>query len=97
MIVIPLPYGYVNAGDIFVLLAGFCLGPLYGGAAAALGCALADLLCGYAIYAPATSVIKFAVAALSVLLCSTLLRHASLRRVSVLVYSLAALVGDPAA
>ena len=26
VIIIPLPYGYFNAGDIFVLLAGWCLG-----------------------------------------------------------------------
>lgn len=26
-IVIPLPHGYFNAGDVFVLLAGWCMGP----------------------------------------------------------------------
>lgn len=30
VIVVPLPYGYFNLGDVFVLLAGWCLGPLYG-------------------------------------------------------------------
>lgn len=35
VIVVPLPYGYFNLGDVFVLLAGWCLGPLYGAAAEA--------------------------------------------------------------
>ncbi len=58
LISIPLPYGYFNTGDVFVLLSGWFLGPLYGGVAAALGSALADLLSPYALYAPATFFIK---------------------------------------
>ena len=54
---VPLPLGYVNLGDAFVLLAAFILGPLYGGVAAGLGAALADLF-GYVTYAPGTLVIK---------------------------------------
>lgn len=54
--------GYVNAGDCFVLLSGFLLGPLYGSLAAAIGSAFADIFLGYTIYAPATFVIKGAVA-----------------------------------
>ncbi len=77
MVIIPLPHGYVNAGDVFVLLAGFCLGPIYGGVAAALGSALADLASGYALYAPATALIKFAVAASAVLLYRGLRRPLS--------------------
>ncbi len=64
-IAIPLPYGYVNVGDIFVLLAGFFLGPMVGGVAAGLGAALSDLFLGYYVYVPATAVIKFALALLS--------------------------------
>ena len=66
-IAIPLPFGYANAGDIAVLLSGFCLGPWLGGIAAALGSALADLVLGYTIYAPATALIKFGVALLCAL------------------------------
>ena len=54
---IPVPSmtnGYVNLGDCFVLLAGFCLGPVYGGLAGGIGSALTDLLGGYFLYAPAT-------------------------------------------
>jgi uncharacterized membrane protein len=58
LIAIPLPNGYFNTGDVFVLLAGWCLGPLFGGVAAATGSALADVLTGYALYAPATFIIK---------------------------------------
>ena len=32
---IPLPTGYVNIGDCFVIVSGFLLGPIYGGLAAA--------------------------------------------------------------
>ncbi len=62
LIRIPLPTsGYANLGDAIVLLAGWILGPIYGAFAAGLGTALADLI-GYPIYAPATFIIKFAVA-----------------------------------
>lgn len=58
VIVIPLPYGYFNAGDVFVLLAGWCMGSLFGAVAAGLGSCLADILSGFALYAPATFFIK---------------------------------------
>ena len=56
---IPSPLkGYLNLGDCMVLVAGWLLSPAYGFLAAGLGSALADLLSGYALYAPATFVIK---------------------------------------
>ena len=59
VIQIPSPTnGYVNAGDSFVLLSGWLLGPWLGGATAGIGSMLADLLLGYAHYAPGTLVIK---------------------------------------
>ena len=58
VIALPLPNGYFNAGDIFVLLSGWCLGPIYGSIAAAIGSALADIISGYSFYAPATFFIK---------------------------------------
>lgn len=60
VLVITLPVGYFNAGDVFVLLSGWCLGPLYGSIAAGVGSALADIIGGYPIYAPATFIIKAA-------------------------------------
>lgn len=60
---IPAPTGYVNLGDCAVLLGAWVLGPVWGGGAAALGSTLADVLGGWAVYAPSTFVIKFLMAA----------------------------------
>ena len=63
IIKIPSPMkGYINLGDCVVLLAGWILSPGYGFLAAGLGSALADVFSGYATYAPATFVIKGAMA-----------------------------------
>ena len=62
---VPLPFGYFNLGDIFVLVSGWLLGPVFGTLAAAIGTALADLLLGYAMYMPATFIIKGAMALLA--------------------------------
>ena len=61
---IPLPLGYVNLGDVFVLLSVFILGPVYGTIAAGIGSGLADLF-GYITYAPGTLIIKSAMALVS--------------------------------
>jgi uncharacterized membrane protein len=58
---IPLPLGYVNLGDAFVLLSVFVLGPVYGTIASGVGSGLADLF-GYITYAPGTLIIKSAMA-----------------------------------
>ena len=59
IIKIPSPLnGYLNLGDGIVLLSGWLFSPLYGFMAAAIGSGLADLLSGYAVYAPATFLIK---------------------------------------
>ncbi|HHY14477.1 MAG TPA: ECF transporter S component [Firmicutes bacterium] len=57
---VPLPgvKGYVNIGDAVVLLAGLMLGPAVGAFSGALGSSLADLLLGYAHWAPWTLIIK---------------------------------------
>lgn len=55
---VPATNGYINLGDGAVLLGAFLLGPLYGAAAGGLGSALADLILGYAVYAPGTFIIK---------------------------------------
>lgn len=54
--------GYVHFGDAVIYLAA-CVLPLpWGAAAAAVGASLADLLTGYAVWAPGTLVIKAAMA-----------------------------------
>lgn len=63
VLAVPTPTGgYVNPGDAVVLLGAYVLGGGYGAAAGALGPALADVLGGYGFYAPATLVIKGAMA-----------------------------------
>ena len=59
VIQIPSPMsGYVNLGDCFVLLSGVFLGPVWGFLAAGTGSMMADILTGYAHYAPGTFLIK---------------------------------------
>ena len=69
--------GYVNLGDCAVLLSAWLLGPLYGGAAAGIGSMLADLLSGYAHYAPGTFAIKLAMAVAAALIFRALQSRAS--------------------
>lgn len=90
---IPVPSmtnGYVNLGDCFVLLAGFCLGPVYGGLAGGIGSALTDLLGGYFHYVPATLIIKFLMALAAALIAKALKRRVS----SPVSYTVAAVVGE---
>ncbi len=59
VITVPTPTnGYIHLGDGFVILSGILLGPVWGTAAAGIGSMFADLLLGYAAYAPATLIIK---------------------------------------
>ena len=71
---IPLPsgYGYVNLGDGGVYLCALLLPGGLGALAAGLGAALADLILGWAVYAPATLLIK----GLTSLLAGLILRRA---------------------
>ena len=59
--VIPIPTptgGYLNAGDIVVVFAALLAGPVWGGISAGVGSMLADILGGYAVYAPGTLLAK---------------------------------------
>ena len=62
---IPAINGYLNFGDCFVILSGILLGPLYGGLASGIGSAVSDVVSGFALYAPATFVIKFLMSVVS--------------------------------
>lgn len=56
---VPAPsIGNVNLGDAVVLLCAWMLGGVWAAVAAGLGAALTDLVSGYAVYAPATLLIK---------------------------------------
>lgn len=50
--------GYINFGDTLIFITGIVLGPVPGLLAGGIGSSLADLLSGYALYAPWTLVIK---------------------------------------
>ena len=59
LIQIPSPLGgYINLGDAFIIVSAVILGPLGALSASAIGSSLADIISGYAIYAPATFLIK---------------------------------------
>ena len=60
LISIPLPsgYGYVNLGDAGVYLCALLLPGGLGALAAGVGAALADLILGWAVYAPVTLLVK---------------------------------------
>lgn len=70
LVSIPMPggFGYINLGDVGVLLAGMLLGGGWGALCAGAASALADVLLGYTVYAPATFVIKGLVALVAGLL-----------------------------
>ena len=69
--------GYVNLGDCIVNVSAWVLGPAYAAAASGIGSALADIISGYAVYAPATLVIKALMAAVSAIVFTAVRRHKS--------------------
>jgi len=70
LVSLPMPggLGYINLGDVGVLLAGMVLGGGWGALCAGAASALADVLLGYTVYAPATFIIKGLVALVAGLL-----------------------------
>lgn len=64
---VPATKGYVNASEITVFLSASLLPGYLGLAAAGIGCALADLILGYTIYAPASLLIKALEAGMAIL------------------------------
>ncbi len=95
-VMVPLPFGYFNLGDIFVLCAAWLLGPVLGASAAAVGSCLADVLMGFAAYAPATFMIKACIALTATLLFScfqTLLKKEFPARVISAIFGEAVMVG----
>lgn len=50
--------GYINVGDAMIFVSALIFGAIAGGFAGGVGSALADILSGFAFYAPFTLVIK---------------------------------------
>lgn len=67
LVSIPLPsgHGFINLGDAGVLLAAYVLGGPWGALCGGAASALSDVLLGWGVYAPATFVIKGAMALLA--------------------------------
>lgn len=77
IIKIPSPLtGYLNLGDCIVLLSGWLLSPVYGFLAAGIGSGLADIFSGFALYAPATFVIKGLMAVCAYYVFHAMSKHA---------------------
>jgi len=55
---VPATSGYFNLGEAAIYTAALLFGPRIGGIAGGLGSALADIIGGYTVYAPATLLIK---------------------------------------
>ncbi len=55
---VPMLHGYVNIGDCMVLLCAYMAGGIFGAVSVGAGCALADITLSFALYAPATFIIK---------------------------------------
>ena len=73
--------GYVNLGDCVVLIAGWVCGAQWGFMSAAVGSALADIIAGYAVYAPGTFLIKGTMALIAALLAYAFRHHVFMGRV----------------
>lgn len=73
LVQIPTPSrGFLNMGDVVVLVSAWVLGPAYGAAAAGIGSMLADLIAGYTMFAPGTLIIKGLVALIAAALFAAL-------------------------
>ena len=77
--------GYSNLGDAFIFLIAAFFGPLPALISGAIGSALADVLSGFAIYAPFTFVVKGAEGALAGILLRAFLKTGLNRHVAVLI------------
>ena len=55
---IPATKGYLNLGDSVIMVLAVVFGPRFGFLVGSLGSALADVVTGYAYWAPATLIIK---------------------------------------
>lgn len=93
-IAVPLPIGYFNLGDVFVLVSAWALGPVFGAIAAGVGTALADILMSYVVYAPATFIIKAAVAVTAALLFKSFKKSDATQKIYLFPRIISAIAGE---
>jgi len=89
---VPATQGIVHPGDAFVILSGVVLGPIYGFMAAGIGSALANLLAGHLIWAPATFVIKGSLALVSGFIYIWCMKHGKSRYLALTLAGIANMV-----
>ena len=94
VIAIPLPTGYANLGDCFAFAAGFILGMPWGIAAAGIGSALADLLLGYAVYMPATAILKALIAVAGALCAKIIMRSGASKTCKAVMLPVCSIIGE---
>lgn len=90
LISIPLPFGYFNFGDCFILCSAWLIGFPYAVASSAIGAMLADFTLGYVIYTPATFIIKAFVALIAFSVCKGL----SGTKLSIVRYTISAVLAE---
>lgn len=76
--------GYTNLGDAFIFLGAMCFGPAFAAVSGSIGSALADVLLGYALYAPFTFIVKGLEGFLAGILLRALLKTKCNRHAAVL-------------
>ena len=87
-VAVPAPVvGNINVGDLFILCASWLLGPLYGAISGGVVACLADLISGFAIYAPATLIIKMLLAVVSYYAFATMSKITKFKPLSLLISS----------
>lgn len=79
---VPMTQGYVHLGDAMIYIGVLLLGRKNGTIAAALGSMMADILSGYAFWAPWTLVIKAAMAFTAATIAERAAEHADRSAVS---------------
>lgn len=55
---VPATGGYLNLGDVLIIFCGLFFGRFVGGGVGAVGSAVADIMGGYAVFAPVTFIVK---------------------------------------
>ena len=58
LVSIPVGVGYLNFGEIVIYTAAFLFGGTVGGLSGGVGAAVADIILGWAFYAPVTFIVK---------------------------------------